>query len=365
MTAPGPGLPPLGDGNVEGAHHLLASADGKPADPATAIGVDVGASRLKLALVDQTGAVLVATALPTPRDGDGPAVVEQIAAAITSFRDAVAPAAPRGIGIVVPHYVDGPNWVQRWANSMPAVDGLALRPLLARRLPGPLAMANDVSAAAMAEHMFGRGRGVDRLLLMAIGTGISIGMIVDGELLQYSWGTAGDTGHIVVDTEELHECSCGGRGCLETVASGTGIRDAAVRAAGRGESELLAARLKEDPSLTAADVAEAARLGDAAALRIYHRAAFFLGAALASYVQIFCPSLIVLAGGVIGSSDLLLDDMRSSLRQLVGPSRLSAVQGVDVSAFPDTGAAIGSAGLILHPGRYLRDGPPTEVQLVS
>jgi glucokinase len=323
----------------------------------TAIGVDMGASRIKLALVDEAGAVLSHITQPTPRTGSGPQIVDEIVAMIRAFRqDIGAPAADvRGTGIVVPYFVDGPQWIQRLTNNMPAMEGLAMRPLLAERIGGEIAMANDVSAAAMAEHMFGVGRGTDRMVLVSIGTGISIGVIADDELLQYTWGTAGDAGHIVIDTEGRHECTCGGRGCLETVSSGTGIQARGLEAGQRGESKLLAARLAAGQAISAEDVSVAARRGDLRAKRIFERAAFFLGAALASYVQIFRPHVIVLSGGVLASSDLLLDGIRRSLRDLVGPIRSAGLQGVLLSAFPDLGAAIGSASLILVPGRYLRD----------
>lgn len=346
-------------GSPDSDTDTLASRPAPDADgvEATAIGVDVGASRLKLALVDRRGTVLSSTVLPTPRIGSGPEIVDEIAAAVVAFKATTAAlqAAPQGIGIVVPHHIEGPQWVQRWANNMPALDGLALRPLLVERLGGELAMANDVSAAIMAEHLFGRGRGLDRLLLMGIGTGISMSVIADGELLQYTWGTAGDSGMIIVDTAGLLECSCGARGCLETVASGTAIRDEAIRAVRRGERTLLAALLEREGGISAADVADAARQDDAVALRTFDRAAFFLGAALASYVNLFRPRLIVLAGGVTDSSDLLLDRVRESLHRIGSPSRLSSLEGVVLSAFPHMGAAIGSASLILFPGRYLHD----------
>ncbi len=368
-------MPAVNPGDGDGRRHQRESAgvqagvaagalapgtahdDGRPR--ATAIGVDVGATRLKLALVDETGAVLRSDTQPTPRSGYGHEMVAEIADAILAFRQSplTLPSGPRGVGIVVPHFAEGPEWTQRWTNNMPAMEGLAVRPLLAERLGGELAMANDVSAAVMAEHMFGLGRGVDRLLVLAIGTGIAIGVVAGGELLQYTWGTAGDAGHIIVDTAGLHACTCGARGCLETVASGTGIAGAALRAIRSGENTLLAARLTAGLPVTARDVAEAARQGDAVARRVFRQAAFFLGVALASYVQIFCPRLVVLAGGVTASSDLLLSGIRQTLWEIAGPARLSKLDGVELSAFPHLGAAIGSAGLILYPGRYLRDSP--------
>jgi glucokinase len=324
-------------------------------NPATAIGVDIGASRLKLTLVDQAGTVLMSTSCPTPRDGTGKDVVDGVGAQTRAFRDSARAAgfAPAGIGVDVPHMIDGEQWTQRWANSLPAIDDLPVHPMLSERLGGRLAMTNDATAAVMAEHLFGCGRDVDRLLLMAIGTGISIGVIADGQVLDYNWGTAGDTGQIIVDTAGLNECSCGGHGCLETVASGTGIAAELTRAVGRGESSILAGRVEAGQVVTARDVADAARAGDALAGRIFERAGFFVGVALATYVHLFRPHLIVLSGGVMNSSDLLLEGIQNWLPRLASPARLVGLRGVELSAFPDLGASIGSAGLILFPGRYL------------
>lgn len=319
-----------------------------------AIGADVGASRLKLVLLDNTGTIVRSTLHPTPQVGTGPEIVEEITTAIATFRDEAMALSidPLGIGIVVPHFVEGSAWIQRSTNNMSALEGLELRPLLEERLGTNLAVANDVSAATMAEHMFGLGRGVNRFLQMSIGTGVSIGVVIDGELLQFTWGTAGDTGHIIVDTDGMHECTCGARGCLETVTSGTGIRESAVRAIQRGEITALTAQFEADQDFSAADVAEAARQGDRVARAIFDQAARFLAIALADYLQIFAPELIVLAGGVTESSDLWIDQARTCLVEFASPSKLSKLRGVKLSKFPHMGAAMGGASLILFPDRY-------------
>jgi glucokinase len=319
----------------------------------TAIGVDVGATRIKLVLISESGMVLCSQVLPTPRDASGPEILDQIATVISSFKSAAATYAPRGVGIAVPNFVVGPDWVQRWPNNMPALENVAARPVFAERFGDAIAMANDVSAAVIAEHLFGHAAGRNRIVLMSIGTGISIGVIADGELLQYTWGTSGDTGHIIVDTQGLLECSCGARGCLETVASGTGISQEALRALRRGETSELSRLGDLNRSISPEDVAEAARHGDELAARIFDRAAMFLGIALASYAHIFAPELIVLAGGVTRSFDLLQQGIHESLARFGSPSRLSVLEDVVVSAFPELGAAIGSASLILFPDRYL------------
>ena len=362
-------LAPGATGAATPQHAEPAPPAGDPPPPplsgdATAIGVDVGASRLKLVHVDRSGSILSSAVHPTPRGDTGLQIGERIAVAIAAFRDTTRAtgAAPSGIGIVVPYFVQGPDWVQRWTTNLPQLEGVALRPVFAEHLGNEIRTGNDVSAAVIAEHLFGRGQGVRRLLLMAIGTGISIGVMVDGELLQYSWGTAGDTGHIVVDPDGLEVCTCGGRGCLETVASGWGLRDQAIRGARRSPGSALATMLEAGQEITGADVAGAARRGDELAVRTFQRATHFLAVALASYLQIFSPELIVLSGGVTDSSDLLLDGVRELLQRVASPSRLRTLRGVELSAFPHMGAAIGSASLILFPDRYLRSPLPLEAQ---
>jgi glucokinase len=329
-----------------------------------AIGADVGASRLKLALVDHAGRVLRSSEQPTPRTGTGVQIAAEIADSIAAFSaDTPGGVESVGVGVLMPHFVEGPEFIQRWPNNLPALEGVAMRPLLRARLGERVAMANDVSAAAVAEHMFGVGRGIDRLVVVSIGTGISIGVVIEGELLQYTWGTAGDTGHVIVDTGGRLPCTCGARGCLETVASGLGIRAAALRALESGEGGALRAVAEHDPHFGAADVADAARQGDSVARRIFEQMGFYIGVAVASYAQLFFPELVVLAGGLTGASDLWLDEARGTLRQLASPLRLPTLKGIELSAFPRSGAAIGAAGLVLHPREYVRscDARDTEV----
>ena len=123
--------------------------------------------------------------------------------------------------------------------------------------------------------------------------------------------------------------------------------------------------VEDESRFTAEAVAQAARDGDAVAKRIFERAAFFLGVALATYVHMFAPELIVLAGGVTGSMDLLQKGVRDALEQFANPSLLGGLDGIELSAFPDLGAAIGSASLILFPDRYLRNPYPRRAHDIS
>jgi glucokinase len=172
---------------------------------------------------------------------------------------------------------------------------------------------------------------------------------MNGRLVDYSWASAGDAGHIIVDTHGLSECSCGGRGCFDAVASGLGIRQAALREIATGRKTILSAIKERQGDLAAKDVIAAARDRDAVARDVLDRAAFFIGSALASYLHIFRPDRIVLCGGIMRASDLLLDTVRSSLAQMASPFYLALLREIAVSDFSDQAASIGAACLVLHP----------------
>jgi glucokinase len=216
-----------------------------------------------------------------------------------------------------------------------------------------VAMINDLSAAGLAEYLFGAGRDADRMLLIAIGTGIAISVVTrDQGLIHYSWDTTGDTGQIIVDPDGLADCTCGGRGCLEAVASARAIRQRALLEVGRGKETLLREVYETQGDLEARDVSEAAEAGDAASLDIMDQVGYYLGIALTSYLHIFRPSLIVLGGGVGQAGDLLIRPIWKTMRRLASPWYLSRLDDILVSALGTDGGAIGCASLILYPENY-------------
>ena len=324
--------------------------------PRHAIGVDIGGTNTKLAVVDTDGTVRLRDSTATPRGTSPEAIIAGIVEIAQIFRQKAETAgfSAAGIGIAVPQFFEGEDWVQRQANNLPALEGVALRPSLAEALGLSVAMIHDLSAIGIAEHRFGRGRGSERMLLMAIGTGISISFVTrERGLEHWSYGGEGDAGMIIVDPRGTVGCSCGGRGCLEAVASGTAIRRRALEEVERGRDSRLAEVLQRQGDLTARDVAELARAGDAAALDILDQAGEFLGVALTSYLHIFRPDLIVLAGGVAQAGELLIKPVRRTMDRLASPFYLNCLTGIEVSALGTDGGAIGAASLILSPGEYV------------
>ncbi len=323
--------------------------------PRHAMGVDIGATNTKLVVIDGNGEVLLRDTFPTPQESDPAALVDRIVAGAARFQAQARDQGfkPEGVGFTIPHFYEGPDWRQQQTNNMPSLEGFAMRPQLVAAFGLPLAMINDLSAAGLAEYLFGTGRGVERMLLIAIGTGIAISVVTREQgLIHYSWDTTGDTGQIIVDPDGLVDCTCGGRGCLEAVASARAIRQRALLEVERGKETLLREIFEVYGDLEARDVSEAAEAGDAVSMDIMDQVGHFLGVALTSYLHIFRPGLIVLAGGVGQAGDLLIRPIWKAMRRLASPWYLSRLDDIRVSALGTDGAAIGCASLILYPENY-------------
>jgi glucokinase len=319
-----------------------------------AMGVDIGGTNVKLVVIDEKGAIHLKDSVPTPQDPDPKILVDNIIQPACAFKQRAEEEgfAVEGVGVTVPHFYEGEDWAQQQTNNMPSIEGFPMRPQLAEAFGDSIRMINDLSAAGIAEYMFGAGQGYDRMLLMAIGTGIAISVVTEEHgLVHYSWDTTGDTGQIIVDPYGLADCTCGGRGCLEAVASARAIRNRALREVERGKATTLAEIFERQGDLEARDVSEAAVAGDAIAKDIMDQVGFFLGIALTSYLHIFHPSLMVLGGGVGMAGDLLIKPIRQVMNRLGSPWYLADLQDIVVSSLGTDAGAIGCASLILYPDK--------------
>jgi len=219
-----------------------------------------------------------------------------------------------GIGVAAPGPLDTRRGVLLAAPNLPGLENLPLGEALSERFGGaPVFLGNDANLAALGEWRYGAARGHHNVLYLTISTGIGGGVICENHLLQGETGIGGELGHVTVLPDGLL-CSCGKRGHLGALSSGTAIA-AWTRAALEGGAESC---LKgEKASLTAARVAVAARNGDALAQEAFARAGRYLGVAVAGFLHIFNPSILVFGGGVSKSGALLLNPFREALGESV------------------------------------------------
>jgi glucokinase-like ROK family protein len=218
-----------------------------------------------------------------------------------------------GIGIGVPGPVEFRTGRPISPPIMPGWDGYPIRERYSARYAAPVWVDNDVNLLAMGEWRSGVAVGHENVIVVKIGTGIGAGIISDDRLHRGAQGSAGDVGHIQVTDDPAVVCRCGNVGCLEALAGGAALARDGEAAARAGRSERLRQALDRQGKVTAADIARAASFGDPVALGLLQDAGRRVGRMLASVVNFFNPSLVVIGGGVAQSGDGLLAAVRETV----------------------------------------------------
>jgi glucokinase len=283
---------------------------------ATAIAVDIGASTVRAAHVDRSGVRGAIARRSLEADFPTPTIVDVVRDAI---REVGWTNRDNGVGIGIPGFLDEDGRVQ-FAGNLLGLNGLSLPEALAGTLPRDrVFVVPDVAAAALGEAMVGAGRGVERFLCAAIGTGVNAAMTVHGRILETVAGCLGDAGHVHVEPGGP-PCPCGGTGCLEAVTSGIALaRDGAPY----GFDD-------------AAAVVDAARQRHPQAAAIVERAGTALGRAIATWCTMLWPERIAVGGGVGAAGELLLAPARRELAR-VGVPYLTQVEIVEAQLGGDAG----------------------------
>ena len=326
--------------------------------PALTIGVDLGGSQVRAALVDAAGQVLRMHVRPTAVEHGPEAIVSELAVCV---RDACLPDAGGtvlGVGVGVAGQVDRAGVVQGAPNL--GWKQFPLRARLEETLRLPVAVLNDVQAAAFGEHAFGAGQGVEELVCLFVGTGVGGGVITRGTLLQGCTGSAAELGHITVDPNGPL-CRCGNRGCLEAFAGGWAIarRAREAVAAARGSGAVLLELAGGDPDrVTAAIVVKAAGLGDPLSGQILREAGEALGIGIASIVNAFNPCILVLGGGVVAGIPQWIETAGQAVRSRALAANAAAVR-VLPAALGSRAGVIGAAAWAAAILDQARDRPPS------
>lgn len=283
-----------------------------------AIGIDLGATKVAGALVNGQGETLAeARALTQAKSGIAP-VVTRIAEVVTQLLDqakSVSSDPVMGVGIGTPGLVDGAAGVVRNAVNLGWTE-VALAQEAAQAITRqtgqelPVWVENDANSQAVGELIFGAGRGLDSFALVAIGTGLGGGIIVNRQLVAGTTYTAAEMGHLSLDPDNGRPCGCGLRGCVETVVSGPGLAKSAQLLLAQGQHAN--SRIREGAS--AEDVVVAARQGDALALAALDQTARWLGIALAAYATLLNPAAVIIGGGLgLSAFDLLIPTARKEI----------------------------------------------------
>ena len=275
--------------------------------------VDLGGTNLRTANIDRDGRIHERVRTPTPGSKPAADVVSAITAAV---RECEARASKRGaavlaVSVVVPGSVQVETGAVFNAPNIPSLQGYELAPALETALGRPVLLENDANAAALGEMWRGAARGHQTILCLTLGTGVGGGILLDGKLWRGADGTAGEIGHTSVDPFGGVKCKCCNRGCLEVYASATAIvrmtREALAQHPGSPLHSINAAEL------TSEKIFRAAIECDELALEVCRKMGVYLGVAMANFVNILNPEMIVIGGGVSAAWEVFAQHARAEV----------------------------------------------------
>lgn len=282
-------------------------------DAGLVAGIDLSGLHLRGGIVDATGSLLATMEQPFSGLGADP-IREQLMALVASLlaHPAVNGRRLLGIGISVPGTVDTATGMLLDSTNL-RLQNFPLRALLRERFGLPVFVEHDTAAAALAERYYGAGRGVSDLVYVIVSTGVGAGIVVADQVYRGEGGAAGELGHITVERDG-QVCSCGKRGCLETVAAGPAIVASARRVLDQGSATLMAGWVESDPQrLTVDTVARAAEAGDRTAQEILNSAADYLAIGISTLACILDIRLVIVGGEVAQAGPVFFEPLHHSL----------------------------------------------------
>jgi glucokinase len=309
------------------------------------LGIDIGGTQIKAGMVDELGAILASRTVETPPDLEG---------FVPSLHDAIrwlleATTLPAGVGVGCKGIINPDSTlVEVLPGVLHYLEGLRLSDLVGLPIDVPVFADNDARVALAGEMVWGAAKGYQDVIMLTLGAGVGGAVIANGQLLRGHTGMAGYLGHVTVDPDGL-PCSCGNRGCLETVFSARAIEGEAWSAVHRGCPSTLTRLFREQPQLaTCRTIFQAASEGDELAQSIVGKAIHVLSAAVTGLVHIFDPQVVILGGQIVDAGTDLLTPLREEVwarsRNLLGREVPILEQEV-----ADKSGIVGAAGLVMAP----------------
>ena len=303
------------------------------------LAIDLGGTKIIAAIISNQGRVITREYYLTLAEEGPQLVIKRTLSAIDRLLSLgkIDSSQLNSISIAAAGAIDFGKGLVTLSPNLPGWYDIPLRDLIKEKYRVNTLLINDASAAALGEHRFGAGKGVNNLILLTLGTGIGGGIIINGKLYSGPCGSAGEIGHMTIDVNGPR-CSCGNIGCLEMLASGTAVAREAIKRIRQGErsslTEIVEGKIE---SITAEKVEVAAQGGDSLALEVILKAANYLGVGLVNLVNIFNPEMIIVGGGMAKMGNLLLDPARQVVRERAFQLPAQAVRIVPAQLGDDAG----------------------------
>ncbi|MBM7642607.1 ROK family glucokinase [Streptococcus loxodontisalivarius] len=311
------------------------------------LGIDLGGTTVKFGILTLDGQVQEKWAIETNILEDGKHIVPDIVASIKHHLDLYGLTKDDfvGIGMGSPGAVDRQEKTVTGAFNLNWSETQQVGSVIEAEVGIPFAIDNDANVAALGERWVGAGANNPDVVFVTLGTGVGGGVIADGNLIHGVAGAGGEIGHIIVEPENGFDCTCGNKGCLETVASATGIVRLAHQMAESYEgASPIKASLDNGESVTSKDIFEAAQANDSFANSIVDRFTFYLGLATANISNILNPDSVVIGGGVSAAGEFLRSRVEDHFKKYSFPQVRQTTQ-IKLAQLGNDAGIIGAASL--------------------
>jgi glucokinase len=312
------------------------------------VGVDLGGTTTKIAFLSKYGELLHKWEIPTDKSENGKNIIVNIAKAIDKKLEEIDQSKDKlvGIGMGAPGPVDTNKGIIYEAVNLGWENNTPLKDLLEVETGLNAVIDNDANCAALGEMWKGAGDGAKDIVCVTLGTGVGGGVITNGDIVHGVKGAGGEIGHITVVPEGGFKCNCGKTGCLETVASATGVvRLANKKLDATAEESSLRAVRDSHGSISAKDIFDAARDSDELAIQVIDQLAFYLGLSLANLGNGLNPEKIVIGGGVSKAGDILLKPVVKFFEQFSFPTVRTSTH-LSIATLGNDAGVIGAAWLV-------------------
>jgi glucokinase len=315
-----------------------------------AIGIDIGGTTIKAAVVGRDGRLHNESRIPTASVAGGPGMLDALLNLIATIVEQEGGTKNlRGVGIGTPGFVGRDGTIIGRAVNLPGWEGTRLYEPIMERFGLKTIASNDATAATLAEARFGAGRGIENSVFYALGTGIGGGIVANGRLYRGSRGMAGEFGHVSIDPEGV-PCACGQKGCVECYASAPAIAHWARTLCDSNAAEATEfARMVRaaGDSLTAKQVYEFVNRGDAVALRVNDFVCDKLARAIGGAITMLSPDRVVLGGGVMMAGTVIVDTVAKFLPKYALPEPLSHCT-LAIAKLGENAGVIGAGTLVFE-----------------
>ena len=280
-----------------------------------AIGVDLGGTNLRVALVDDSGRLLEKLTTGTQVARGRETVISEMCADIKHIAEKFKSAGElMGIGIGVPGIIEMSTGFIHESPNLPGWDNFPVRDEIEKRLGAPVILENDANAAAMGEKWLGAGKEHPDMCMITLGTGVGGGIVLKGRIWRGMTGMAGEVGHVTVAHEGV-QCKCGNKGCLEKYASATAVVRMAKEAIESGQAPELKKAMADTPEFSSKIVYQMAIQGDEPARAIYRKVGSALGIGLAGIINILNLPMYVIGGGMASAWDAFAPTMMEEIQK--------------------------------------------------